>query len=204
MVKIVNGEPCSIRDLNSDVILHVPKGVYGAIVANVHTNNARFMHHIPQGDCLVSPVCEFHLQPSLYKSFPQIEKFKIQIPHIVKDLTKVGHFIRMWYGNLHSGVPALIENKSVLGYSNEIGQYDMDDKYVTIYTSHFSGFIVTAEAINCCAQSARVLLFCSLANDPGEAPIAKVKVFFSSIHSDIKDYQSVRAFILFCSILLPI
>ena len=95
MVKIVNGDPCSIRGPSSDVILHVPRGVYGAIVANVHTNNARFMHHIPQGDCLVSPVCEYHLQPSLYKSSPRLGKFKIQIPHIVKDLNKVRPHIRI-------------------------------------------------------------------------------------------------------------
>ena len=116
MVKIVNGEPCSIQGPNSGVILHVPRGVHGAIVASIHTNNARFMHHIPRGDCLVSPVCEYHLQPALGKSSVQVGKFKIQIPHIVKDLKKVCPHIKIHYGNLHSGVPQLTTTKSQLGH----------------------------------------------------------------------------------------
>ena len=149
------------------------------------------MHHIPQGVCLVSPVCEYHLQPSLYKSFPHLGKFKIQIPHIVKDVNKVHPHIRIQYGNLQSGVTPLAEEKSLLHQSDGMVQHAIDDKYVTIYTSHFSGYIVTAEAINCCAQSAYVLLFGSLRNFPKASPLATVKVYLKSKHSFFKDYESV-------------
>ena len=70
-------------------------------------------------------------------------------------------------------------------------QHEIDEQYVTIYTSHFSGYIVTAEAINCCAQSAAVLFFGSLRNFPRASPLATVKVCLTGTHSFIKDYESV-------------
>ena len=70
--------------------------------------------------------------------------------------------------------------------------YDIDEKYVTIHTSHFSGYIVTAEAINCCAQSVNMMTFGSLRNIQSAKPLLSVKIYFSSIHSQIKDYEWVR------------
>ena len=189
MVKIVNGEPCSIHGPNSDVLLHVPRGVCGAILANVYTNNARFLNHIPSSDCLVSPVCEYHLQPSLYQNYPQVGQFKIQIPHIVKDVNKVRPHIRVSFGNLYSGKMVKV-NTSNHGQTNSL-HYEINEQKVIITTSHFSGYIITAEAINCCAQSACALLFGCLRNVPKAVPLAIVKVFLSSVHLCIEDYQMV-------------
>ena len=120
IVALVKGEPCVVQAENSQVQLHVPKGVHGAILANIHTNNARFMHHVPDNDCLVSPICEYHLQQpyreqSLHERLkipipphlPEDPKYQIDIPHIVKDVDNVRPHIRVQHGNLHSGKPAL-------------------------------------------------------------------------------------------------
>ena len=189
-MKIVNGEPCTIQGPNSAVALHVPKGVHGEILAKVHTNNFQhFIHHIPKNHCLVSPVCEYHLQPSLYNSSPHIGKFKIQIRHIVKDIEKVQPHIKVRYGNLHKGE---LENaKHLHQHQSDTVQYDINEKFVTINTRHFTGYMVTAESINCCAQSAYVLLFGSLTNVPQDVPLAAVKIYFSSTHNSIEDYIAV-------------
>ena len=62
---------------------------------------------------------------------------------------------------------------------------------MTIYTRHFSGYIVTAEGINCCSKSANVLLFGSLTNNLEMGPLVTVKIYLASIHSQIKDYEMV-------------
>ena len=147
------------------------------------------MHHIPPGDCLVSQVCEYHLQTPFFNSGPQIGKFKIQIPHIVKDLKKMKPHVKVRYGNLHGD--SLVKVKGLNNCHTDTIQYDIDDKYVTIYTSHFSGYIVTAEAIKCCAESAYVLFFGSLRNESKEEPLATVSVHFASTHISMKDYKSV-------------
>ena len=188
-VQQINGEACTVQGLNSDVILHVPKGVHGKLLANIHTDPAKFIHHIPKQHCLVAPICEYHLQPS--PDYPPDEnvKYTIQIPHIVADTEKVRNHIRVLHGNISSYIHAL---KVVRQNSHDTSvQFDMDDKYITIYTSHFSGFIVTAEAINCCAQKVNVLIFGSLRNISGAPPLATVKILCANSHIKCKDYIDV-------------
>ena len=203
IVTLVQGEPCVVQAQNSQVQLHVPKGVHGAILANIHTNNARFMHHVPHKDCLVAPICEYHLQQpyreqSLSERYkilippPLCEdvKYRIDIPHIVQDVDCVRPRIRVRHGNLHSGKPAL-QKHSAKTRKGKIS-FNINEDYVTIYTNHFSGYIVSAKHINCCGQKANVHLFASLRNIPDDKPLATMKVYLSSIHSNIEDYQFVR------------
>ena len=112
VVRIVNGQQCTIQALNSDVILHVPEGVHGAVLANIHTDPTRFIKNIPKDDCLVSPICEYHLEPSLGRKPSTGKNYKIQIPHIVADVDKVRDHLRVYRGNLH-GDDSLEELKMI-------------------------------------------------------------------------------------------
>ena len=76
--------------------------------------------------------------------------------------------VRVRHGDLHS-------NAVLPVYKLLKGSYEMDEKYMTIHTSHFSGYIVTAEGINCCSKSINVLLFGSLTNNPWKGPSVTVK-----------------------------
>ena len=183
-----------MQGTNSDVILHVPKGVYGKILANVHTDPAKFIHHIPKRHCLVAPICEYCLQPASSNTPLKKVKYIIQIPHIVTDIERVRHHIRVFHGNIHSQESDLKIKKQ---NSEEKGlHFDIDEKYINIYTSHFSGFIVTADAITCCANRANLLIFGSLRNHSDVPPIATVKVVFASNHIKCKDYIHVSINVL--------
>ena len=193
VVKFVDGEPCIIQAENSQVKLHVPKGVHGAILANVHTNHAQFMHHVPKNDCLVAPICEYHLQ-QLYQTkltHPKDVKYRIEMPHIVKDVDKVRPHIRILHGNLRNGTATLeVERHSSRNHEGKTS-FNIDENLVTIHTNHFSGYIITAKHINCCAQSALALLFGSLQNIQQAMPLATVKIYLSS---RIADCEHVRVF----------
>ena len=183
----------------SNVILHVPKGVHGALLVKIHTNPSKCIQYISENDCLVPPICEYYLQKpyhenSLCKHFkiqipeqsftvnasPPSQKYKIQIPHIVTDVERVRPHLKVRHGNLHNMTPAL-----------DSRQYHIDENYVTIFTTHFSRSIITAEGIKCCGQNANLLFFGSLKSHPCTQPptMATVKVFISN---KIKDYQDVR------------
>ena len=184
MVKLITGRSCTIQGTNSEILLHIPDGIFAALLGNIHTDPTKFRHHIPRKDCLVAPICEYHLQPFIGRTLPLHTTYKLQVPHIVRDLLGVRKHIRVRHGDLH-------RNAVLPVYKLEKDKYEMDEKYVTIHTSHFSGYIVTAEGINCCSKSANVLLFGSLANNQHLGPSVTVKVYMSSIHSQIKDYETV-------------
>ena len=206
VIKMVKGEPCVVQAENSQVKLHVPDGVHGTIVANVHTNHARFMHHIPEKDCLVAPVCEYHLQQPYREAalcgkygflipppLPENVKYRIEMPHIIEDVEKVRPHIRVRHGNLHSGIPPL-EKHSAKTHKGKMS-HNINENFVTIHTGHFSGYIVTAKGIKCCGQRAKVHLFAALRNIFEAKPLATVKVYLSSIHSNIDDFQFVSIYL---------
>ena len=133
--------------------------MYAALLGNIHTDPSKFRHHIPRKDCLVAPICEYHLQPFIGRILPSQAKYRIRVPHMVTHIRALRKHIRVRHGDLHS-------NAVLPVYQLEKDKYEMDEKYVTIHASHFSGYIVTAEGVNCCSGSANVLLFGSLANNP--------------------------------------
>ena len=185
VVRIISGTSCTVQGTNSETLLHVPEGVFAALLGNIHTHSSKFSQHIPRDDCLVAPICEYHLQPFLGRTLPLHATYKLQVPHIVRDLLGVRKHIRVRHGDLHG-------NAVLAVYKLEKNKFEIDEKYVTIYAKHFSGYIVTAEGINCCSKSANMLTFGLLANNPEEGPLVTVKIYLSSILSKIKDYQEVN------------
>ena len=65
------------------MILHVPEGVYGVILGNIHTNYRTFGHLVEDHDCIISPLCEFEIHN--YNDIPQGAWCTIQVPHIAKN-----------------------------------------------------------------------------------------------------------------------
>ena len=161
VLKIVNGEQCIVRGQNSEVLLNVPRGIHGVILANVHTNNARFTRHIPKNDCLVSPVCEYHLLAFLYKPNLKVGRYQIDIPTIVKGNWALPAHITVRYGSLYGG--QLIKAKALwedrFDDQRDVVEYDIQEDHVIIHTSHLCGFVVTTESLNCCAKSANFHIF---------------------------------------------
>ena len=146
-------------------------------------------------------MCQYSIHPLINSpGIPQRETFILKIPHVVKNVEKVKNYFRVRHGNIHSPVPHLklvtLQNSS----HNENGTYfDVDDKYVSIFTKGFSDFVPTMEAINCCSGSANVLLYGSLTNKAKAKALASLKVYMTSLHFKISDYRTVSHTLLFIS-----
>ena len=195
-MRIVKGNPAVIRAFGSDVILHTPKGLHAVVLGNIHVNHAPFQHLVPSNECIVGPICEYSVHVLIDSPVLQPDaKYKLQIPHIIRDIEAVKHHIRVRHGNIHSEAHNLKLGPALLQSNNAEVWYEVDNHFITIYTSHFSGYIVTVEGINCCSGSANLLLFGSLVSIPDEEPLATLKVYMSSAHStQIRDYRTVSLF----------
>ena len=201
-IRLVRGESNKIQSSNSEVILYTPRGIKGAILANIHTNHGQFLKHVSKRECLVAPICEYFLKPNLEDdpvnnnennstTEPKDQQYLIQIPHAIKDIDKVKNHIRIKHGNIHSGVPPLVVDRNPNSKHPDHVSFTIDRKYVNIFTNHFSGYIVTVEDINCCSGSANALMFGSLKKLPGQDPLATLKVYLSNSLVEIEDYRSV-------------
>ena len=154
--------------------------MYGVALVKIHTNHAKFLQYIPSHDCVVCPIFECYLIPLHGKKLPHGPQYKLQVPHIIRNLEKVKGKIRVRF--VDRGVTSLVKPDS----------YEIDEKHVTVYTSHFCACIITVENINCCGANANVLIFGSLSGGQEDVkPVATVRVFMCSIHMEKKDYLEV-------------
>ena len=129
---------------NTRVILRVPEGLYGVILGNVYKNIKMLNHLVKENDCIVGPMCEFEFHS--YEEIPEGAWIKIQVPHIVKNLT-VEDRIKVISRDRHH---------TCIEYAQRLKQgedppdcenvyYRFNERYVEIFTHHFSEFLVYAE-----------------------------------------------------------
>ena len=176
----------TIKALHSDVILHVPDGVYGIILGNIHTDHWRFRHLVGKDDCIISPICLFHFHGS---EIPPASRFGLQVPHNVKDINQVQAKIRVNHGKL-----SRCYMERALPFSQELNSTDVFyacyPHHVEVSSPHFSGFLISAEGVNCCTGSDVMLAFSKI--EPSEAgPVANIATYFCSSHHILNGYRQV-------------
>ena len=192
IVEILHGSAVTIQALHSDVILHVPDGVYGIILGNIHTDHWRFRHLIPEKDCIIAPICEYVFRSS------NISKgnatFRLQVPHIVKNIEEVSRMIEVKFQQRKNDplLHAQPFHENQIQSSADV-LYKLHNRKLEILSFHFTRFFVTAKRIKCCCHSAGLLVFSKMVKQPN--PLANVRVYFTSLHYDIKDYFQVRILI---------
>ena len=187
IVEIVHGSAVTIKAALSGVILHVPDGIYGIILGNIHRNHWKFGHLVSAKDCIISPICEYYFKGS---EFPDGARFQIQVPHIIKDIHRVIKKIRV--AHLQRGVFSHAKPFTPMQYPGEV-YYKLRKGHVEIFSPHFCQFIITAKEINCCSESAVMLAFSKMEwNESG--PVAKAALYFGSIHYAWDEYRQVLSF----------
>ena len=165
----------------SEVELHIPKELDAFFVGHVHTNPKDFLHIIPGGECLVSPIVEFQCIPET--SPLKSTWFRIDVPHCLQpqDIKK----LKVRHGDIRKNIP-FAEVPSNDCY------FRVYEKYVTIFTRHFSQFVCTScEKI--CHGEGKALIFGS--NSPaGYLPkTASLRLYVCSPLFRIADYKMVSS-----------
>ena len=185
IVEIVHGSAVTIQALLSDVILHVPDGVYGVILGKLHTDYWRFGSLVDENDCIISPMYQFYWKGS---EIPLGKRFIIEIPHIVKDIFKIANQIQVIHKHEGSSVQAkvLTENPNPTET-----YYTLSQRRVKIYTPHFCKFLVTAKGTECCSESMTLMAFAKMKSTES-GPMATVVVYFCSSLFMEEGHRKVR------------
>ena len=177
----------TIQALHSDIILHVPDGVYGIILGNIHTDHWRFRYLVPEKDCIISPMREYFIRGNTN----QRGNYKIEVPHIVPNITQLRDKIKVRYQHKIDDpfVNASLTRSPQKLHDPQAVYFDVNRNYIEIITHQFTRFLVTAEAIICCSRSVQMLVFSSM--KPIHNPYAEVRFYFGSPLYKYKDYRQV-------------
>ena len=176
----------TIQALHSDVILHVPDGVYGIILRNIHTNHWKCTNFIHEDDCIIGPTCEFVLSKG--SKIPSEAMFRIQVAHIARqtsDIEKIG--MKQGFRNHYFDIQPF--SRSQL-FADVDTFFKANRRYVDIYTHHFSDYIIYAKERNYCGQSIAMIGFSSMDEEVSDS-MATVILYFCRIHYIFEGYKEV-------------
>ena len=206
-MQVLRGRPCTIVPQNSQVILHVPEGLLGVILGNVYENIKTLNYLVKETDCIVSPMCEFELHS--IDAFRQGVLVKIQVPHIVKNPNvreKIRVISRDRYHQSIEYAEELLPEEEPPDSDNIY--YRIKEKYIEIFTHHFSQYIAYAEDTtfeevvttedagedipHCCSKNVELLVFTKWIQK-GTDPLLEVILHMCSSHYEEVDYRQVCA-----------
>ena len=135
------------------------------------------MSHIPEDECLVAPIAEYHC---VYKNEGQDEDpFKIMIPHCIRNRDALSS-VRVRHGDIYKNKPF-----------QEIS-FRVHESYITIFTNEFSQFICTSCERICYGQG-KAFVFGNLIKYPSLQPLSSVRLYLCSPLYNIKDFRKVKA-----------
>ena len=174
----VRGRSVILQGPDSDLELHVPDDLDAFIMGHAHTDSAAFLHEIPAGECLVSPVAEYRCV--FRNNVPENKLFKIKVPHSVRNKEDL-RGIRVRHGDIHNNVPFTVMSPN---------SYEVDERFVYIYKSHFSQFICTS-CKKICHRDGKAFIFGSI-SPPGHTPVTStLRLYLCSPLYRIRDYKMV-------------
>ncbi len=178
--KRVHGEATVLQDTDSDVKLFVPDDKHGLIMGCVHTSFAPFLSAIPDTECFVAPIPEYHFCPDKGSQHEKQKHFTIQIPHSSDEVQQ----LQVYHGDIHKKIPF----KKV---TREPGScyFSVVKGTVSVQTNSFSQFVCASCGNNCKGQL-RSLIFGSVFPFEDEHK-SVIRVHAASSLFKLKDFQYV-------------
>ena len=176
----IKDSECSVLlDPSPSVRLLVPDvGKTRYFSANLHLERAQFADIIPDSECLVAAIPEFHLFPE--QTLPNDKFYQIKLEHCLKSVEE-----RKWLivrqgckqtGQYFEKIPDFAEATKNGPF------YKVDKQYIVIYTHHFTQFICTV-CKKVCEQRARLFIFGSSKHVNDSTLVAVRPYMCSSLYS---------------------
>ena len=175
----VYGNGTVLKAPDSGVRLSVPRDLEAFVFGYAHTGIQHFLSHIPEDECLVAPIAEYHCVYKYENQDQSKNSFKIVIPHCFQGGNTLSS-IRVRHGDIYKSKPF-----------QEIRSFRVSDSYITIYTSSFSQFICTSCERICYGQG-KAFVFGNLMKYPTLQALSSVRLYMCSPLYNIKDYRKVR------------
>ena len=193
-VSVVQESGSVISYPDSDVTLEVTHSGRTVIMQHSHTNFESVRHAIPQKECLISPLAQFHTieQVRAEELESHRYRYKVTIPHCLSrihnlscvtvrlgDITRP-HSLRI----LRKGSPV----------KEKLPCYKVDRKSITIYCNHFCDVVCTSTQ-KVCTSKILALPFGRIGPDcSGMQTHMKVKTYVCSFLYSDKNLKLVNIF----------
>ena len=179
----VNGRGGILQGAHSDVWLNIPEGLRGVVYGCVHTDPWPFLNAIPDNECLVAPIVEYHFTPDRCRQNKN-KMFVVKIRHCVKEPSDLSGIV-IRHGDIHN-------NLEFETAPTPACFYEVDEQFITIYTTGFSQFICTRPGcVQSCVGQAKAFVFGKILPYTSQAPVASLRLYVCSPLHDIKDYENV-------------
>ena len=190
---VCHGEAQILRDPESDVSMHIPKGSTGVFWKSVHTDYSKFKDNIPDEECLISPLVEIHHHDASDDvDLADREKFVITIPLCIpnKELWKLVK-VRKWNRIKNRIISKELIQKDVTG--GEGDYFVMEERLITVVTKHFCVLGGTINKRESCCNTLRIILVAKLeAREWKNLTTVKIKSFLCSRLLSLDDFRRVR------------
>ena len=175
---LVKGNKATLNIPNSATELHIPEDIDAFVMGHSHTNVTPFLQHMPDSECLVSPIADYHMVYSGVKAGEKL--FKIRIPHCVRNTEDLKH-IRVRHGDVYRNVPfTIVPSESVYVLESE----------VVVYTTHFSQFFCTS-CKKTCHRDGKAFIFGTLSPPKCTPVTSALRLYLCSPLFGIVDYKMV-------------
>ena len=182
---VVLGNAVVLQSPGSDVRLFTPKGIHGLITSYVHTTPTLFLNELSPNECLISPIVECHF--TCFQEMSMERYFEIRIPHCLTQKKYLKDII-VWHGDINKNIPF-----SELPSKDNECFFKIHEKYISVFTPHFSQFFCTI-CDTVCQSEAKAFVFGSL-SPPQHTPIsAAVRLYVASPLYKIQDFKNVNHF----------
>ena len=176
----------AILNPSPSVCLQIPDvGQTRYFSIGIHLDRTQFAEVIPNNECLVAAIPEFHSFPE--RTLPDNKFYQIKLEHCLKSAEERKLLI------VRQGSVRTRDKFEEIHYfpqaTRDTAFYEVDERYITIYTHHFTEFICTV-CNKVCEQKARLLIFGSL-NRVNDSTKVTVRPFMCSSLYSIDIFRQV-------------
>ena len=182
-----HGNGATLQAPGSAVQLLVPEDLNVLVMGHAHTDVKQFLQVVPENECFVSPVAEYHC------TFKEAKRgwFCLRVPHCVKNRHHLKH-IRVRHGDTHKNIPFEEVPRVRDNTSGENCYFEVNENHITIHTTHFSQFVCSICKKVCCGDG-KAFVFGGLSPIAFAPPLtAAVRLYVCSPLFRIEDYRMVR------------
>ena len=170
---------CAILNPSPSVCLRIPDVDQSRYFSmSIHLDRSQFAKVIPNNECLVAAIPEFHSFPE--RTLPDNKFYQIKLEHCLKSAEERKLLI------VRQGCLRTRDKFEEIPYfpqaTGDAAFYEVDERYITIYTHHFTEFICTV-CNKVCKQRARLLIFGSLRHLNNSTKVAVRPLMCSYLYS---------------------
>ena len=209
-VSVVHGEGSVVAYPDSDITLEVTHNIRTVVMQHSQTNFESVRKSIPQRECLITPMVEFHTLESTgaEEHDGHRYRYKVTIPHYLSRRHNLS-CVKVRYGDINKPGSLRMLRKGN-PEKEKLPCYKIGRKTITIYCNHFCDIVCTSTQ-KVCTSKILALPFGWIGPDSSNLQtFTKVKTYVCSfLYSDkklqlVSLYSNPKVLISLCQKILKI